>query len=100
MEVQQVREGVYAKSQIYQGKMKIIFDKKVKEDDFQVGDLVLKWDARSEDKGRHGNFDHLWKGPYKIAAYHRNNVFILKDFNEDLIGRGLVNGQFLKHYLT
>lgn len=46
MEGQQVREEAYDKSQIYQDKMKRIFDKKVKGDDFQVGDLVLKWDAR------------------------------------------------------
>ena len=88
VEVQQVREGVYDKSHIYQDKMKIIFVKKVKGDDFQVGDLVLGWDARFEDKGKHGKFDHLWKGPYKIVAYHGNNSFILRDTNGDLIGRG------------
>ena len=40
--------------------MKNIFDKKVKDDDFQVGDWVLKWNARFEDKCKHGKFDHLW----------------------------------------
>ena len=41
--------------------MKKVFDKKVKTDDFQLGDLVLKWDVRNEDKGKHGKFDNLWK---------------------------------------
>ena len=27
-----------------------VFDKRTKDDEFQVGDLVLKWDARNEDK--------------------------------------------------
>jgi hypothetical protein len=40
------------------------FDRKAKPNDFQQGDLVLKWGAQHEDKGKHGKFDHLWKGPY------------------------------------
>lgn len=35
--------------------MKKVFDKKVKVDNFLIGDLVLKWDARLENKGKHGN---------------------------------------------
>jgi hypothetical protein len=37
-------------------------------DDFKVDDLVLKWDARNEDKGKHGKFDHLWLGPFRIVV--------------------------------
>ena len=44
------------KAQAFQGKVKKIFDGKAKPDDFQQGDLVLKWDARHEDKGKHGKF--------------------------------------------
>ena len=39
--------------------MKDVFDRKVKKEHFHVGDLVLKWDARIEDKGKHSKFDHL-----------------------------------------
>ena len=59
MEVKQIKEGVPDKVQVFQDKMKNIFDKRTKPDDFQQGDLVLKWDARYEDKGKHRNFDHL-----------------------------------------
>ena len=45
--------------------------------DFQQGDLVLKWDARHEDKGKHGKFEHLWKGPYEISENHGNNFYNL-----------------------
>ena len=72
-----MRNNVYHKSEIFQERMKNIFDRKVKEDDFHVNDLVLKWDARIEDKGKHGKFYHLWKGPYQIEAYHGKNAFTL-----------------------
>ena len=38
VEVKQIREGAYEKSQILQDRMKMIFDKKVKEEYFQVHD--------------------------------------------------------------
>jgi hypothetical protein len=64
-----------------------------------VGDLVLIWDARNEDKGKHGKFDHLWLGPSKIVAYHGNNAYLMQESNGDIVGGGLVNGRFLKHYI-
>lgn len=63
-----MRENVYDRSQLMKDKMKKFFERKVKVDAFQLGDLVLKWDARFEDKGKHGKFDHLWQGPYKISG--------------------------------
>ena len=67
MEVQQIREQVADKALVFQDKVKNIFDRKAKPDDFQQGNLVLKWDARHEDKGKHGKFEHPWKGPYQIS---------------------------------
>jgi hypothetical protein len=98
--VQQMREQVFNNSQLHQDKMKRDFDRHTKEDDFKVDDLVLKWDARNEDRGKHGKFDHLWLGPFKIVAYHGNNAYLLQELNGDLIGGGPVNGRFLKHYLA
>ena len=54
-----MRESIYDKSQLMQDKMKKFFDEKVKADDFQLGYLILKWDVKFEDKGKHGKFDHL-----------------------------------------
>jgi hypothetical protein len=45
---QQMREQVFNKSQLHHDKMKRIFDRHTKEDDFKVNDLVLKWDARND----------------------------------------------------
>ena len=80
--------------------MKKIFDKKVKVDDFHLGDLILKWDAIFDDKGKNGKFDHLWQGPYKISALSDKNAYFLQDTNENIVTSRLVNGRFLKHYLT
>jgi len=44
--------------------MKEIFDKKSKEKRFMIGDLLLKWDAIREAKGKHGKFYNLWLGPF------------------------------------
>jgi len=57
IEVQQARKMMYQKAQAHQDKIKTIFDTRTKEDQFLVGDLVLRWDARKEDKGKHGKFD-------------------------------------------
>jgi hypothetical protein len=98
--VQQTREKDLKKYQLHQDRIKKDFDKNTKEEDFKVGDLVLKWDARNEDKGKHGKFDHLWLGPLKIVAYHGNNAYLLQEHTGDLVGGGPLNGRFLKHCLA
>jgi hypothetical protein len=89
--VQQTREKSFNKSQLHQDKIKKDFVKNTKEDDFKVGDLVLKWDARNEDNGKHGKLDHIWLGPFKIVAYHGNNAYLIHEHNGYLVGGGLVN---------
>jgi hypothetical protein len=95
----QSREEVYNRTQVIQEGIKRIYDKRNKEDDFELGDLVLKWDSRNEDKGKHGKFDHLWKGPYTIQAFRGNNAFLLKDSDGTDLPGGPVNDKMLKHYL-
>ena len=74
------------------------FDRRVKEEQFQIDDLVLKWDAPKEDK--HGKFDHMWVRPYVIAGYRGENAFVLEYPNGVSLGSNPVNGRFLKHYLS
>ena len=53
---------------MHQQRIKRWFDKHVAGDkQFQVGDLVLKWDKASEAKGKNSKFQKLWLGPYEIA---------------------------------
>ena len=97
--LQQTREEVFNRTQVIQENIKKIFDKRTKEDDFELGDLVLKWDARNEDKGKHGKFDHLWTGPYVIQAFRGHNAFLLNNADGSDLPGAPMNGRMLKHYV-
>ena len=59
---------------------------------------MLHWDARREDHGKHGEFNNLWFGPFKIAEVLENNTFLLKHLDDDQLSGGPVNGHFLKKF--
>jgi hypothetical protein len=61
----------------HQQKIKQVFEKRVKKEDFQLGDLVFKWDAPKKDKGKHGKFEALWIGPFKVVGLFSNNTYRL-----------------------
>ena len=98
IEVHQQREVLCEKVHGYQNKVKQVFDKRAKVNSFKLGDRVLKWDARHEDKGKHDKFDELWKGPFSVSAFVGRNAFFLEDSDGNLAGGGPVNGRFLKIY--
>jgi len=54
--LQQTREEVFQNTFRLQERIKKIYDRKEKADKFQIEDIVLKWDARNEDKGKHRKF--------------------------------------------
>jgi hypothetical protein len=39
--------------------MKTLFDKNAKDREFLPNDLILKWDSRKKDVGKHEKFDHI-----------------------------------------
>eukprot|EP00253_Pinus_taeda_P036545 PITA_36545 len=94
----QTREEVFENTSKLQEKIKKIYDRKAKVDKFQVDDVVLKWDARNEEKGKHGKFENLWKGPIKIATYRGQNAFLLMEINREDCPGGPINGWLLKRY--
>jgi hypothetical protein len=98
--VQQTREQLVDKAYDHQLKIKQAFDKKVKKEDFKLGDLVLKWDAPRQDKGKHGKFEALWIGPFKISEVFPNNTFKLQNMENEEVFGGPVNGHFLKKYFA
>ena len=65
-----------------------------------MGDNVLKWDSRREDKGKHEKYDNMWKGPYIIYAFRGHSAFFLKELDRTEIPGGPVNGRMLKHYFS
>ena len=78
IELQQNREKVEESAQLDRLKIKNRFDKKIKDSTFSVGDMVLRWDARKEQKGKHGKFDNLWFGPFLVSKFLGNNTFVLQ----------------------
>eukprot|EP00253_Pinus_taeda_P015248 PITA_15248 len=96
--LQQTRDQVYNRVQILQEKLKKAFDRRTKAEDFNMGDKFLKWDSRRENKGKHGKFDSLWRGPFIIQAVQGNNTYFLKNLDETNLDEGPVNGRMLKHY--
>ena len=55
VELHQIREQVIGKSEAHQQRIKGMFDKRAKADNFQVRSWVLKWDAVKQDNGKHEN---------------------------------------------
>lgn len=96
--LQKTREEVFQNTFKLQERINKIYDRKAKTNKFQLDDVVLKWDARNEDKGKHDKFENLWKGPYKIATYCGQNAFLLNEMNGDECPGRLINGQLLKRY--
>ena len=82
--------------QDHQQRIKQDFDKKAKKERFQIGDLVLKWDAPKQDKGKHDKFEALWIGPFKISEVFSNNTYRLQDLEGKEVLNIPVNGHFLK----
>jgi hypothetical protein len=47
---------------------------------FEVGELVLKWDKINDPKGKHSKFQNMWLGPFEIVekigigTYHFQNL--------------------------
>jgi len=82
----------------YEHKMKSLLNNKAKGRTLQPRDLVLRWDAKREDKGKHGNFNPSWFGPFKIVETNGNNAFLLENMEGEILELP-VNGKFLKLYL-
>ena len=75
------------------------FDKhKAKENNFEVGDLVLKWDRANEPKGKHSKFHNLWLRTFQVSEKIGADMYQLKNMRGEP-NTLPVNGQSLKQYL-
>ena len=87
------------KAQLYRRKIKERFDRKIKENTFFNGDMVLRWDSRKEQKGKHCKFDNLWFGPFIVSNFLENNTFILRTLDGEELSNP-VTRRFLKHFYS
>ena len=65
----------------YKQQIKASYHKKVKPYEFQVGDLVLKWDIQNTKERNPGKFEPNWKSPYFMVARGNNGSYTLVDEN-------------------
>lgn len=57
--------------------VKALHDRKACDRSFKDGEWVLKWNAKDQDKGKHGKFDALWLGPFIISKKGGENSYYL-----------------------
>ena len=80
--------------------MKIWFDKhKSRKKEFEVGDLVLKWDHPHDEKGKHTKFQQLWIGHFHVTEKLGPSTYKLQDL-QGWKEKFLVNGLVLKPYFS
>jgi hypothetical protein len=82
----------------HQWRIKHAFDRKNSKEDFQLGDLVLKWDAPKQDRGKNSKFEALCIGTFKISDIYPNNTYRLQKLEEDQVFGAPVNGHFLNKF--
>jgi hypothetical protein len=100
LKLEEVRAQAKKKLDQHQQIVKIWFDSNSSSDrNFDVGDLVLKWDKAHEGKGEHTKFQNLWLGPFVISEKLGPNSFRLHNL-EGQPDTFPVNGQALKRYFT
>eukprot|EP00253_Pinus_taeda_P031038 PITA_31038 len=96
--LEELREKAKNKFINHQMIVKRWFDRHLAGDkDYQVGELVLKWDKLNEPKGKHTKFQHLWLGPFQVVKKIGQGTYRLKTLQGET-EKLPVNGQHLKRY--
>ena len=93
------RKNVVVKNAKLQHQMKYLYDKKEIDKKFEPDDMVLMWNARLEDKGKHGKFDPIQLGPYLIDSNWGDDSYLLTNLSGSILEMSL-HGQFLKSYFS
>ena len=65
--------------------MKHLFDRITIERKFEPYDMVLMWNARLKDKGKHGKFDPMWLGPYLLDSSKGEDSYVLKELCSNIL---------------
>eukprot|EP00253_Pinus_taeda_P024323 PITA_24323 len=77
--LEELRDKARNKFRNHQMIVKRWFDRHMVGDkDYQVGELVLKWDKLNEPKGKHMKFQHLWLGPFQVEEKIGQGTYRLK----------------------
>ena len=82
-----------------QMQMKYLYDKKAIDRKFEPNDMVLMWNARLEDKGKHGKFDPIQLGPYLVDSKWGDDSYFLRKLSGGIL-KLPIYGKFLKRYFS
>jgi hypothetical protein len=100
LKLEEVRTQAKHKLDQHQQIVNSWFDKiSSSEQNFDVGDLVLKWDETHMGKGEHTKFQNLWLGSFVISEKLGPGSFRLHNL-EGQPDTFPVNGQALKKYFA
>ena len=58
---------------------------------------MLKWNVKDQDKGKHGEFDPLWLGPYIISDKVGEHSFLLQEIDGHIL-EFPIHEQYLKPF--
>ena len=61
--------------------MKYLYDKKATDRKFELDEMVLMWNARMEDKGKHGKFYPISLVPYLVESKWGDDSYILRELS-------------------
>lgn len=95
----EIRNEFHKRNTKSQQQSKYLFDKRTSSKKYDIHDLVLVWNARGQDKGKHGKFEALWLVPYMVGEKNTEDSYFLLDMNGK-IQELPVHGQFLKHFFA
>lgn len=96
LKLEEERENAKLKFQNHQQLVKRWFDGHyVGSEDFEVGDLLLKWNKINEIKGKHMKFQQLWLGPFQMVEKIGKRTYRLRTLHGQL-EKLPINGQILK----
>lgn len=97
MELEEKRSKAIQAMEYQQIQVKKSFEKRARARDFNVGDVVLKWDELKSRSGKHTKFDSFWGGPFVILECKEHNAYQLSTMEGDILSIP-VNGIHLKRY--
>lgn len=99
MQLDETRREEHSINEKLKLQVKDLYDIKTAIKKFEVDGMVLMWNDRSKEKGKHKNFDPIWLGPYIFDIKWGEDSYLLRDITKDTL-KLLVHGQFLKHYFS
>lgn len=95
----ETRKEAQNKNAKMQLQVKHVYDNRVFARKIDVGNTVMMWNSRAQDKVKHGKFNALWLGPYLISNTHVEDSYYLQSLTKEFLELP-VHGQFFKTYFS